>query len=578
MRTVSKIESQVPKLQGRKRVAAYARVSMECERLQHSLSAQVSYYSKLIQSHPEWEYAGVFADDGISGTSTTKRNDFNRLMAECEVGRIDIILTKSISRFARNTLDILQTVRHLKELGIEVRFEKEGINSLSGDGELMLTLLASFAQEEIRSLSDNVKWGTRKRFEKGMPNGRFRVYGYRWEGNKLVLQPDEAIVIRRIFQEFLDGKSRLETERGLATDGITTANGCRFMDSNIKSILTNCVYTGDMLLQKYYQANPFDGRQRRNNGELPQYLVKDHHEAIISREVFDYVQQEIDRRRELGVFGNKSLNLTCFSTKIKCGICGASYVRSTRHQGLDKHAYTIWVCNSSKKRGRTCGKPKQIPEIMLMRECAQVMGLTAFDEEAFLKQIEKIVVVSNDQLDFVFYDGHIVSHRWASTMKKDCWTPEARAAKSSFVQEHQIFPNSTCFTSRIFCEMCGETMRRQSQRIKGGKVAYWRCRSDKHQGDHQGFREPYLQQITAEMLGIDSFDEQVFRDKVDRMSISPEAVLTIFFKDGSTDSHALSTKRVTPPWSEEQRVHFMSALERRKEQSDAADNDHSGND
>ena len=158
MRTVNKIEPQVPKLQGRKRVAAYARVSMECERLQHSLSAQVSYYSKLIQSHPEWEYAGVFADDGISGTSTIKRNDFNRLMAECEAGRIDIILTKSISRFARNTLDVLQTVRHLKELGIEVRFEKENIRSSDEKGELMLTLLASFAQEESRSISENVKW------------------------------------------------------------------------------------------------------------------------------------------------------------------------------------------------------------------------------------------------------------------------------------------------------------------------------------------------------------------------------------------------------------------------------------
>ena len=164
MKTVEKIERKLPVLKTRKRVAAYARVSMESERMQHSLSAQVSYYSALIQKNPEWEYAGVFADYGISGTGTKKREEFNRMLAECEAGSIDIILTKSIQRFARNTVDLLNTVRHLKDLGIEVRFEKENINSLSGDGELMLSILASFAQEESRSISENVTWGQRKRF------------------------------------------------------------------------------------------------------------------------------------------------------------------------------------------------------------------------------------------------------------------------------------------------------------------------------------------------------------------------------------------------------------------------------
>lgn len=148
---------------------------MESERMQHSLSAQVSYYSALIQKNPEWEYAGVFADYGISGTGTKKRDEFNHMLAECEAGNIDIILTKSIQRFARNTVDLLNTVRHLKELGIEVRFEKEKINSLSGDGELMLSILASFAQEESRSISENVKWGTIKRFKQGIPNGKFSI-------------------------------------------------------------------------------------------------------------------------------------------------------------------------------------------------------------------------------------------------------------------------------------------------------------------------------------------------------------------------------------------------------------------
>ena len=178
MRIINKIEPKIPQMPSRKKVAAYARVSMESERLQHSLSAQVSYYSGFIQKNPAWEYAGVYADDGITGTKTNDRTEFNRMLADCEAGKIDIILTKSISRFARNTVDLLNTVRHLKELGISVQFEKERIDSLSEDGELMLTLLASFAQEEIRSLSDNVKWGTIQRFKQGIPNGKFNIYGY----------------------------------------------------------------------------------------------------------------------------------------------------------------------------------------------------------------------------------------------------------------------------------------------------------------------------------------------------------------------------------------------------------------
>ena len=181
MRTIRKIEQKISGLKQRKKVAAYARVSMESERMHHSLSAQVSYYSKLIQKNPNWEYAGVYADYGISGTGIKKRQEFRRMLEDAEAGKIDIILTKSIQRFARNTVDLLQTVRHLKELGIEVWFEKENIHTMSGDGELMLTILASFAQEESRSISDNIKWRFRKKFEQGIPHAKFFVYGYCWE-------------------------------------------------------------------------------------------------------------------------------------------------------------------------------------------------------------------------------------------------------------------------------------------------------------------------------------------------------------------------------------------------------------
>lgn len=203
MRKITKIESTKIELPKLKRVAAYARVSVEKERTMHSFSAQVSFYNNLIQKNPEWEYVGVYADLGISGTGTKKRSEFNRLIDDCEKGKIDIILTKSISRFARNTVDLLKTVRYLKDLGIEVRFEKENINSLSGDGELMLSILASFAQEESISISNNIKWSTRKRFQKGIPNGKFYIYGYRWSDDHLVVEPKEAEIVKLIYSNYM---------------------------------------------------------------------------------------------------------------------------------------------------------------------------------------------------------------------------------------------------------------------------------------------------------------------------------------------------------------------------------------
>ena len=192
MKTIKKIDVKRIVPPTRKRVAAYARVSMESDRLDHSLSAQISYYNDLIQKNPEWDLAGIYTDSFISGTKVERRAEFQRMIRDCDDGKIDIILTKSISRFARNTVDLLNTVRHLKELGIEVQFEKEGIRSLSGDGELMLTLLASFAQEESRSISENIKWGTRKRFESGIPNCHFKIFGYRWEGEHFGYHPGRS--------------------------------------------------------------------------------------------------------------------------------------------------------------------------------------------------------------------------------------------------------------------------------------------------------------------------------------------------------------------------------------------------
>ena len=355
MPNLRKIEAAVPAIREKKKVAAYARVSMQSERMLHSLSAQVSYYSGLIQKNPDWEYAGVYADDFISGTNTVKRDEFKRMLADCEAGKIDIILTKSISRFARNTVDLLETVRHLKDLGVEVQFEKERIRSMDGDGELMLTILASFAQEESRSISDNVKWGIRKRMQTASQTDHFRIYGYRWEGDELVIVPEEAEVVKRIFRNFLDGKSRLETERELAAEGITTRDGCRWVDSNIKVVLTNVTYTGNLLLRKRSLSptqSPSSGK--KNRGELPQYYVEDTHPAIIDKATFDFVQEEMARRRELGALANKSLNTSCFTGKIKCPYCGQSYMHNKR---TDRGDMEFWNCGSKKKKKKGTGCP-----------------------------------------------------------------------------------------------------------------------------------------------------------------------------------------------------------------------------
>ena len=405
MRTINKIEPLMPVLPTRKKVAAYARVSMETERLQHSLSAQVSYYSELIQSNPEWEYAGVYADDGITGTKSN-RAEFQRLLADCEAGKIDIILTKSISRFARNTVDLLETVRHLKELGIEVRFEKEHINSLSGDGEVMLTLLASFAQEEIVSLSNNVKWATQKRIQQGLHNGRFQIYGYRWEGEQLIVQPEEAAIIRLIYDNFLKGLSAETTEKQLAEMGVKSYKGGHFGNGSIRQILGNITYTGNLLFQKEYTVDPVTKKSKINRGELPQYFVENTHEAIIPIEVYQAVQNEKARRRELGVFANWSIKTTCFTSKIKCPHCGCSYVHNKRTKNGNLQEY--WNCGAKKKKkvGDGCPVGGTISQKSLIKACTEVLGLTEFDEDVFLEQIDHIDVPEKYTLKFYFRDVH----------------------------------------------------------------------------------------------------------------------------------------------------------------------------
>lgn len=554
MAEIIKIAPKAPIIPARKKVAAYARVSMETDRLEHSLSTQISYYNELIQKNPEWQFVGVYADDGISGTSTERRSEFNRMMEEAEAGKIDIILTKGISRWARNTVDLLESVRHLKELGVEVRFEKENINSLSGDGELMLSILASFAQEESRSISDNVKWGIRKRFENGTPNFRNRILGYRWEDDHLVIVPEEATIVRRIFQNFLEGKSRLETEREFDAEGIRTINGCRFVDSNIKVILTNVTYTGNLLLQKEFISDPITKKRKKNRGELPMYYVEGTHEAIIDQATFDFVQREMARRRELGARANKSLNITCFTGKIKCPYCGCSYMHDSRKSR--GNALDYWVCGSKKKKGGRCQVKGSLQELAMKAQLNEVLGMEEFDENLFNEKVDHIEVPDHMTIDIFLNDGTVERRKCKSTARKDCWTKEYREQASkerrSRVQKKK---GTTCFTTKIKCGDCGGNYTGQTQRndsMPGGKVRYYRCRTKGCNGS-LSLREDVLREFTAQVMGSEAFNEPLFKKSIDRIEVNGKD-LTYIFKDGrSVTREWVPPKRTGHVHSEEEK-------------------------
>jgi len=286
---IKEISSSQP-TPSRKNVAAYARVSDGKEEMLHSLAAQVSAYSELIQSRSDWNYRGVYADEALTGTKDN-RPEFQRLLTDCRTGLIDIVITKSISRFARNTVTLLATVRELKTLGIDVFFEEQKIHSLSAEGELMLTILAGYAQEESRSCSENVKWKIRKDFERGKPSTG-KMLGYRMKYGVLTVVPEEAEIVRQIFKDYLSGMGVLAIQKKLMNQGIILSM------TGISCILRNEKHKGDMLLQKTLITDHVSKKQIRNDGRLPQFYVSGSHEPIISSAIFDAAQEEIARRAE----------------------------------------------------------------------------------------------------------------------------------------------------------------------------------------------------------------------------------------------------------------------------------------
>lgn len=341
----------------RLRVAAYCRVSTDMEEQESSYKAQVRHYTEYIQGNPAWELAGIYADEGISGTDTKKREEFNRMMDNCTAGKIDLIITKSISRFARNTVDCLRCIRKLKAQHIAVYFEKENINTLDAKGEVLITIMASLAQQESQSISQNVKMGIHYQFQQGkvrLNHSCFLGYTKDSSGNLIVVQ-EEAEIVRRIFREFLAGKSTRKIALDLTRDGIPTATGRRkWHDSTIRSMLRNEKYMGDVLLQKTFTVDFLTKKKVKNLGELPQYYVENSHEPIISREIFQQAQGEFLRREHLcSASGMREVHSCKYalSGRMICSCCGSSYRRMRSNTPTQN---TIWRCKMHLKSKDAC--------------------------------------------------------------------------------------------------------------------------------------------------------------------------------------------------------------------------------
>ena len=354
--TINMFSSTTHTNQIRKKVAAYARVSTDNDEQLSSFDAQMDYYTRQIEENSSWEFVKIYTDEGISGTSTKNRDGFNRMIADAMVGKIDLIITKSVSRFARNTVDTLTTVRQLKDKGVEVYFEKENIYTMDSKGELFITIMSSLAQEESRSISENVTWGKRKSFADGkvsLPYGRFLGYEKGEDGLPKIVEK-EAKVIRSIYKLFLEGMIPAAIAHHLTNKGISTpAGGNKWFPSTIKSILKNEKYKGDARLQKTFTIDFLTKKQKKNEGEVTQYYVENSHPAIISPEVFDLVQHELMKQKSGK--GRKTC-VSCFSGKIVCGDCGSHYGSKLWHS-TSKYRRTVWQCNHKFKNENKCKTP-----------------------------------------------------------------------------------------------------------------------------------------------------------------------------------------------------------------------------
>jgi len=380
----------------RRKVAAYARVSTDDEEQATSYETQVKHYTEFIQKKPEWEYVKVYADDGISGTSTKRRDGFNEMIKDALDGKIDLIITKSISRFARNTLDTISYTRKLKAKGIEVYFEKENLWSLDEKTEFLLTIMASMAQEESRSISQNVTMGKRWGMKEGRVSWAYsNMLGYKKENGKIMVVENEAILVRKIYQLFLrEGKTCSGIAEYLKENGIPTPSGNSYnwTKNTINSILRNEKYKGDALLQKTYTADYLEHKVERNRGHLPQYYVENSHPAIIDKEEWEIVQAELMRREQIGAaYSGNSI----FSSKLICGDCGGFYGKKKWHS-TSKYSRFVYRCNGKYNKEHDKCQTPALTEDKIKEKFVIAYNQVMREKQRIIEDVNEVIKLLSD--------------------------------------------------------------------------------------------------------------------------------------------------------------------------------------
>lgn len=494
------------------KVAAYCRVSTDSDEQATSYDAQVEHYTNLIKKNDDWEFAGIFADDGISGTNTKKREEFNRMIEECMAGNIDMVITKSISRFARNTLDCLKYIRQLKEKNIPVFFEKENINTMDSKGEVLITIMASLAQQESESLSKNVKLGLQFRYQNGevqVNHNRFMGYT-KDENGHLIIEPDEAEIIKRIYREYLQGASLKQIGEGLEADGILTAAGkTKWRPETIKKILKNEKYIGDALLQKTYTVDVLTKKRVVNNGIVPQYYVENSHEPIIPRDIYMQVQEEMLRRANLHSGENRKKRVYsskyALSSIVYCSKCGDIY-RRIAWNNRGKHSI-VWRCCTRVEHGPGACNADAIHESELQNLVVRAINMALGQKDTMYDVLQRNVEAVLTGTDGISLDE--IDTRLEELQKELLNVANAKGNYDSIVDEIYRLREA-----------------KQNAQVEGAE----------REGMKQRISE--MQQFLAEQTqDITEYDEQLVRRLIEKITVYDEKVIVEFKSGTSVDIH-----------------------------------------
>ena len=504
----------------KRRVAAYARVSTDSEEQLTSYEAQVDYYTKYIQERGDWTYVVVYTDEGISATNTKKRDGFQKMVADALAGKIDLIVTKSVSRFARNTVDSLSTVRKLKEKGVEVYFQKENIYTFDGKGELLITIMSSLAQEESRSISENVTWGIRKRMADGkvsLPYKQFLGYEKGEDGLPQIVE-EEAKTVRRIFRQFMEGKTPSAIARLLEQDGILSPGGSKtWQVATVRSILSNEKYKGDALLQKQFTVDFLTKTQKINEGEVPQFYVRNSHPAIINPDEFDAVQLEIERRKGLG---RPTSCTSIFAARIVCSDCGGWFGKKVWGSYKEDKARRreVWQCNDKYKRRGIPGNGCQTPHIT--EEDVKARFLTAFN------------ILMNDRQELI-EDCRMAQAVLCDTSEIDVELAEVRSELEvvSELSRKAIYENArTAMSQSEWSERNNSYLERHKQ--ASHRLEELEVRKRERLGKAK-ILEGFIRDIQNRPLAVTEFDEKLWLAVIDQVKVGRDGAMTFLFKNGS---------------------------------------------